>query len=100
MPEIWGQAEVVGRWVWLEFNVAPEMLPDLIHRLLALGPDLLSKAAIDLFPKGNLQAVEFWQKVWDAVRLEERYVPIADEQLAWDDLPDHEPFTHLEPLRV
>jgi len=24
MPEIWGQAEVVGRWVWLEFNVAPE----------------------------------------------------------------------------
>src|SRR5204862_7522503 len=24
MPEIWGQAEVVGKWVWLEFNVAPE----------------------------------------------------------------------------
>jgi DNA repair protein RadC len=24
MPEIWGQAEVVGQWVWLEFNVAPE----------------------------------------------------------------------------
>jgi hypothetical protein len=24
MPEIWNQAEVVGRWVWLEFNVAPE----------------------------------------------------------------------------
>lgn len=24
MPEIWGQAEVVGSWVWLEFNVAPE----------------------------------------------------------------------------
>jgi hypothetical protein len=23
MPEIWNQAEVVGRWVWLEFNVAP-----------------------------------------------------------------------------
>jgi RadC-like JAB domain-containing protein len=23
MPEIWGQAEVVGKWVWLEFNVAP-----------------------------------------------------------------------------
>ena len=23
MPEIWNQAEVVGKWVWLEFNVAP-----------------------------------------------------------------------------
>ncbi|OHA21689.1 MAG: hypothetical protein A2849_02190 [Candidatus Taylorbacteria bacterium RIFCSPHIGHO2_01_FULL_51_15] len=24
MPEIWSQAEVVGQWVWLEFNIAPE----------------------------------------------------------------------------
>ncbi len=32
--------------------------------------------------------------------LEERYVPAADEKLAWDYLPDHEPYTHLEPLRV
>ena len=23
MPEVWDQARVVGRWVWLEFNVAP-----------------------------------------------------------------------------
>ena len=23
MPEIWGQAQVVGRWVWLEFTVPP-----------------------------------------------------------------------------
>jgi DNA repair protein RadC len=23
MPEIWGQAQIVGRWVWLEFNVPP-----------------------------------------------------------------------------
>ena len=23
MPEIWGEAQVVGRWVWLEFNVPP-----------------------------------------------------------------------------
>jgi hypothetical protein len=67
-----GLAKTIGE----EFNVSPDALPDLIHRLLALGPDLLSKAATDLFPKGNLQAVEFWQKVWDAVRLEERYVPI------------------------
>ena len=31
--------------------------------------------------------------------LEERYVPAADEQLAWDQLPDREPLTHLKPLR-
>lgn len=23
MPEIWDQAQVVGRWVWLEFNIPP-----------------------------------------------------------------------------
>jgi 5-methyltetrahydropteroyltriglutamate--homocysteine methyltransferase len=32
--------------------------------------------------------------------LEERYVPAADERLAWDWLPDQEPHTHLAPLRV
>ena len=31
--------------------------------------------------------------------LEPRYVPAADERLAWDQLPDDEPFTHLKPLR-
>jgi len=35
MPEIWGQAEVVGSWVWLEFNVAPEK--ELRGRLRDLG---------------------------------------------------------------
>ena len=31
--------------------------------------------------------------------VEERYVPAADEGLAWDQLPDDEPFTHVKPLR-
>ena len=31
--------------------------------------------------------------------LPERYVPAADEKLAWDQLPDYEPHTHLKPLR-
>jgi 5-methyltetrahydropteroyltriglutamate--homocysteine methyltransferase len=30
---------------------------------------------------------------------EPRYVPAADERLAWDQLPDCEPHTHLKPLR-
>jgi hypothetical protein len=29
--------------------------------------------------------------------LPERYVPAADETLAWDQLPDYEPLTHLKP---
>jgi 5-methyltetrahydropteroyltriglutamate--homocysteine methyltransferase len=31
--------------------------------------------------------------------LEPRYVPAADEKLAWDQLPDQEAFTHMKPLR-
>ena len=31
--------------------------------------------------------------------VEPRYVPAADERLAWDVLPDYEPFTHSPPLR-
>jgi hypothetical protein len=31
--------------------------------------------------------------------VEPRYVPVGDEQLAWDKLPDDEPYTHLAPLR-
>jgi 5-methyltetrahydropteroyltriglutamate--homocysteine methyltransferase len=31
--------------------------------------------------------------------LPERYVPAADEKLAWDQLPDYELHTHLKPLR-
>jgi 5-methyltetrahydropteroyltriglutamate--homocysteine methyltransferase len=31
--------------------------------------------------------------------VEERYVPVADESLAWDYLPDDEPLTHVPPLR-
>jgi 5-methyltetrahydropteroyltriglutamate--homocysteine methyltransferase len=37
--------------------------------------------------------------VLEELGIEPRYVPAADEQLAWDHLPDDEPFTHLKPLR-
>ena len=37
--------------------------------------------------------------VLEELGLEPRYVPAADEQLAWDWLPDFEPLTHLKPLR-
>ncbi len=35
MPELWSQAEVVGQWVWLEFNVPP--LKEVRHKLKELG---------------------------------------------------------------
>jgi hypothetical protein len=59
-------AETVG--------ITPEELPALTRRLLQLGPDLLAQAATERFPGGINDAVAFWQKVWDATRLEERYV--------------------------
>jgi 5-methyltetrahydropteroyltriglutamate--homocysteine methyltransferase len=31
--------------------------------------------------------------------VEPRYIPAQDEGLAWDQLPDDEPFTHVKPLR-
>jgi len=53
----------------------PSDLPDLVTRLLQLGPELLSRAAPNLFPE-PLDAVRFWGDVWEALRLEERYMPI------------------------
>jgi DNA repair protein RadC len=35
MPEIWSQAQVVGKWVWLEFNIPP--LKEIRDRLKELG---------------------------------------------------------------
>jgi hypothetical protein len=35
LPEVWDRAEVVGKWVWLEFNVAP--LQEIRGKLRALG---------------------------------------------------------------
>ena len=37
--------------------------------------------------------------VLEELGVETRPVPVQDEGLAWDQLPDDEPFTHLKPLR-
>lgn len=62
-------------------GIPPTELPDLVHRLLELGPTLLSRAVPERFPEGTLAAVEFWRAVWEALRLEERYVPIEELDL-------------------
>jgi 5-methyltetrahydropteroyltriglutamate--homocysteine methyltransferase len=37
--------------------------------------------------------------VLDELGAEPRYIPAADEKLAWEQLPDYEPYTHMKPLR-
>jgi len=51
-----------------------ELVP-LIDRLLRIGPELLSESAPDKCADTG-QAVAFWQALWEALRLRERYVPL------------------------
>jgi hypothetical protein len=59
-------------------GVTAKELPDLVKRLVQLGPELLAGAAPERFPNGAVDAVTFWRNVWEAVRLEERYVPMEE----------------------
>ncbi|MGH2583665.1 MAG: class I SAM-dependent methyltransferase [Dehalococcoidia bacterium] len=61
-----------------DLEMRPEELPDLVGRLVQLGPELLAAAAPERFPGGPLAAVAFWRAVWEGVRLQERYVPIEE----------------------
>jgi hypothetical protein len=58
-------------------NVKTEQLPDLIARLVRLGPELLSEVLTDTFPTPQA-AVTFWRSAWDGLRLDERYVPMVE----------------------
>jgi hypothetical protein len=58
-----------------EFGIAVEELGKLIDRLLRLGPELLSVSLPDRFPDPE-RAVMFWREVWEALRLQERYMPM------------------------
>ncbi|MDQ3900674.1 MAG: hypothetical protein M3319_09615 [Actinomycetota bacterium] len=48
----------------------------MIGKLLRLQPSLLVEALPAHFPAVEV-AVEFWRRCWAALRLEERYVPLA-----------------------
>jgi len=50
-------------------------LPDLVSRLLRLGPALLAEVSPDRFPT-VADAVVFWRSLWEGLRLDERYVPL------------------------
>jgi hypothetical protein len=48
-----------------------------VARLLRLGPELLAEVLPEHFPTVN-DAVTFWRAAWEALRLEERYVPLIE----------------------
>jgi hypothetical protein len=58
-------------------NAGPDELPDLIARLIRIGPELLSEVLPEQFPT-PVDAVAFWRSAWEALRLQERYVPMVE----------------------
>jgi hypothetical protein len=70
-----GLSRSVAAEIAFSLGVTPPELPDLVSRLLRLGPALLSEALTDRFP-APADAVAFWRAVWEGLRLEERYVPL------------------------
>ncbi|GEM_PF-338163 len=61
-----------------QVGITPAELRDLVGRLLHLGPALLAEAAAERFHGDPLAAVALWRALWEALRLEERYVPIEE----------------------
>jgi hypothetical protein len=58
-----------------EYQCRSEELPDLVSRLLRLGPELLSEAQPNRFPT-PVAAVAFWRAVFAGLRLDEQYIPL------------------------
>jgi hypothetical protein len=67
-------ADAAGR-IARQASAAPEAVGDLVAKLLRLGPELLAEALPRHFPD-CAAAVRFWRECWQALRLEERYVPL------------------------
>jgi hypothetical protein len=59
-----------------QVSAPPERLPELVDKLLRLGPELLCEAMPQHFGD-TARAVAFWREAWSALRLQERYRPLA-----------------------
>jgi hypothetical protein len=59
-----------------KFGVRRQDLPSLTDRLLRIGPELLSESLPERFGDTG-QATAFWQAVWEALRQQERYLPLV-----------------------
>src|ERR1700677_3200966 len=66
-----GAAETIATSI----GATAKELPDLIARLLRLGPELLAETEPQRFADAHT-AVRFWAAVWEAIGLEERYVAL------------------------
>jgi hypothetical protein len=64
-----------ARRIGRKFSAPVGKVPDLVEKLLRLGPELLCDALPQHF-SDPARAVAFWQEVWAALRLQERYVPL------------------------
>jgi hypothetical protein len=64
-----------ARRIARRFGAPARRVPDLVEKLLRLGPELLCDAMPQHFSE-PARAVAFWQQVWAALRLQERYVPL------------------------
>ncbi len=58
-------------------HLARDELPAMAARVRRLGPELLADAMPERFPT-PLEAVAFWRDVWQALLLDERYVPLEE----------------------
>jgi hypothetical protein len=66
------EAERIARSITTDID----QVGSLAHRLLTLGPELLAEACPEYFVDVG-RAVAFWSDVWEALRIEERYAPLA-----------------------
>jgi hypothetical protein len=57
------------------FGLKRAEIPLVTERLLRIGPELLAESMPEKFAD-TAQAVLYWQAVWEALRLAERYVPL------------------------
>ncbi len=70
-------ATEIGQLISTQGNsTRPDGVPELIRKLFRLGPALLAEALPAHFSSVEV-AVEFWRRTWAALRLEERYLPLA-----------------------
>jgi hypothetical protein len=58
-------------------GLSPDELPAMAARVRRLGPELLADAMPERFPS-PLDAVALWRDVWQALLLDERYVPLEE----------------------
>jgi hypothetical protein len=58
-----------------KFGIGRRDLASVTDRLLRIGPELLSESMPERFGDPG-QATAFWQAVWEALRAQERYVPL------------------------